>query len=101
MKKDATSAKAADGANVIKQGSVRMRLERLQSTLREKNFPFTYTEEEGCGSVDFEYRGVSYHVWEFCDKEWGAETNVRNMGRHEDVYGDYEGKIIEIVKEWN
>lgn len=78
-----------------------MRLEKLQNLLKEKNFSFTYTEEDGCGSVDFEYRGVAYHVWEFCDKEWGAETNVINMGRHEDVYGDYEKKIIELVKTWN
>ena len=32
-----------------------MRLERVQSLLKEKGFPFTYTEEEGCGSLDFEY----------------------------------------------
>ena len=36
-----------------------MRLERVQSLLKEKGFPFTYTEEEGCGSLDFEYRGVA------------------------------------------
>lgn len=47
-----------------------MRLEKLQQVLREKQFPFSYSEEDGCGSVDFEYRGVAYHVWEFHDGEW-------------------------------
>lgn len=78
-----------------------MRLEKLQQVLREKQFPFSYSEEDGCGSVDFEYRGVAYHVWEFHDGEWGAESNVKNMGRHEDLYGDYEEEIIAIVKQWN
>ena len=35
-----------------------MRLEKIQKVLKEKNFPYTYTEEDGCGSIDFEYRGV-------------------------------------------
>ena len=78
-----------------------MRLERVQSLLKEKGFPFTYTEEEGCGSLDFEYRGVAYHVWEFFDQVWGAETNVRNMGRHEDLFVDYEEEILKLVSKWN
>ena len=33
----------------------------------------------------------AYHVWEFFDDDvWGAETNVKNMGRHEDLFGEYE-----------
>ena len=78
-----------------------MRLEKLQRLLEEKGFPFTYSEEDGCGSIDFEQRGVSDHVWEFCDDVWGAETNVKNMGRHEDLFGDYEQEIIDIVQTWN
>lgn len=78
-----------------------MRLEKLQKLLTKKNFPFVYTEEEDCGSIDFEYRGVSYHVWEFCDQERGVETNVRNMGRHEDLTGAYEEELIEIIEAWN
>ena len=31
-----------------------MRLEKIQKVLKEKNFPYTYTEEDGCGSIDFE-----------------------------------------------
>ena len=50
-----------------------MRLEKIQKVLKEKNFTYTYTEEDGCGSIDFEYRGVVYHVWEFQDQDqWGA-----------------------------
>ena len=79
-----------------------MRLEKLQNLLKEKKFPFTYAEADGCGSVDFEYRGVAYHVWEFQDNgTWGAETNVKPVGRHEDLLGNYEQDIIDLVKDWN
>ena len=78
-----------------------MRLEKLQNLLKEKGFPYTYTEEDQCGSVDFEYRGVAYHVWEVFDEAWGAETNVRNIGKHEDLFGEYEEEILEIVRKWN
>lgn len=79
-----------------------MRLERLQRVLEKKGFPFSYCEEEGCGSVDFEYRGVRYHVWEFHDRgEWGAETNVINMGKHEDITGNYEETVIDMIQKWN
>ena len=42
-----------------------MRLEKLQSYIEEKGWKQEYTEEGGCGSLDFEHRGLSYHVWEF------------------------------------
>ena len=78
-----------------------MRLEKVQKVLKEKGFPFTYMEDDSCGSVNFEYRGVVYHVWEFCeDGIWGAETNVRNIGRHEDISGDYETEIIGLIQSW-
>jgi len=79
-----------------------MRLQKVQDALNKKNITFEYTEEDGCGSIDFEYRGVAYHVWEFFDDDiWGAETNVKNMGRHEDLFGEYEREIIDIVQTWN
>jgi hypothetical protein len=82
-------------------GVIIVRLEKVQKVLKEKGFPFTYVEEDGCGSVNFEYRGVVYHVWEFCeDGIWGAETNVRNIGRHEDISGDYETEIIDLIQKW-
>ena len=32
-----------------------MRLQKLQKVLKEKGFPYTYVEEDGCGSVNFEW----------------------------------------------
>lgn len=61
---------------------------------------YKYTEIDDCGSLDFDYRGVPYHIWEFHDNEWGAETNVRSGGQSEDITGDYEEEIIKIMKAW-
>lgn len=77
-----------------------MRLGKLQQFMGGKNIPFTYTEEGGLGSIDFEYRGLSYHIWEFEDGGYGAESNVKNAGRTEDYSGDYETAIMDIMKDW-
>lgn len=77
-----------------------MRLERLAKYLKDRSLSYKYTEVDGCGSLDFEYRGVGYHVWEFEDNGWGAETNVRNGGQSEDILGDYESEIIQIMENW-
>lgn len=76
-----------------------MRLEKIQGYLRSKGWKYQYTEEDGCGSVDFEYRGINYHVWEFPDGE-GAESNVRDGGRQEEFAGDYEGEILAVIRDW-
>ena len=55
-----------------------MRLEKLQAYLRDKGQEYRYTEEDGCGSIDWEHRGLMYHVWEF--PESCAESNVRIAG---------------------
>ena len=70
------------------------------SYLKEKQWNYEYTEEDGLGSIDFEHRGLSYHIWEFEDGGYGAETNVRTVGRQEDIMGNYEQEIIEILKTW-
>ncbi len=75
-----------------------MRLEKLQAYLRRKGWEYRYTEESGCGSMDWEHRGLMYHVWEF--SEDGAESNVKIAGRMEEYSGDYEEQILEIVKGW-
>lgn len=85
--------------NYKKRGDI-MRLEKLQGYLKSKEWDYTYTEEEGCGSLDFMYRGVGYHVWEFHDGQWGAETNVKRGGKSEDILGDYEEQIIQIMEKW-
>ena len=36
-----------------------MRLEKLQSYIEEKGWKQEYTEEGGCGSLNFEHRGLS------------------------------------------
>ncbi|MDO4521908.1 MAG: kinase [Eubacteriales bacterium] len=78
-----------------------MRLEKIQEFLKEKDWKYTYTEEEGVGSIDFENRGISYHIWEFCEgEEYGAESNVRSGGKQEDFFGDYEEEIISVIKSW-
>ena len=68
-----------------------MRLKKIQEALKTKNIIFTYTEEDNCGSLDFQFRGLRYHIWEFVDGDiWGVETNVYHAGKSEDITGDYE-----------
>ena len=42
-----------------------MRLQKVQDALNKKNIKFEYTEEDGCGSLDFMFRGLKFHVWEY------------------------------------
>ena len=48
-----------------------------------------YPEIDGCGSLDFLFRGLKFHVWEYEDRVWGAETNIYEAGRSQDIEGDY------------
>ncbi len=77
-----------------------MRLLKIQNALKEKQIEFVYTEEDGCGSLDFMFRGLRFHVWEYEDGTWGAETNVFEAGRSQDVEGDYEQIISEEILSW-
>ena len=77
-----------------------MRLEKVQDALKQKKITFEYTEEDGCGSLDFMFRGLSFHVWEYHDGVWGAETNIYAAGRSQDIEGDYEEKISEEILSW-
>ncbi len=80
----------------------KIRLEKVQNYLREHypKDPFTYTEVDGLGSLDFSYRGIAYHIWEYCEDGYGVETNIRDGGRSEDITGDYEEEIIRILDAW-
>ena len=40
-----------------------MHMPEIQSVLNEKNISFSYVEEDNCGSIDFEHRGLRYHIW--------------------------------------
>ncbi len=77
-----------------------MRLQKIQTALQQKKIRFTYIEEDGCGSIDFEFRGLRYHIWEFYDGVWGVDTNVYLAGRSEDVLGDYDTQISELILTW-
>ena len=77
-----------------------MRLQTVQEALKKKNISYVYTEEDGCGSLDFMFRGLSFHVWEYCDGGWGAGTNVFVAGRSEDIEGDYEEIISREILSW-
>ncbi|MCC8046593.1 MAG: kinase [Clostridiales bacterium] len=76
-------------------------LERVRSFIEERGWNYNYSEEDGCGSIDFEYRGIAYHIWEFDDGERGVETNLRHGGRNEDLFGDYEAEILAIMQNWH
>ena len=46
------------------------------------------------------FRGLSFHVWEFDDNGWGAETNVFEAGRSRDIEGNYETIISDEILSW-
>lgn len=77
-----------------------MRLLRVQEALKQKRITYTYSEEDGCGSLDFLFRGLGFHVWEYHDGVWGAETNVFNVGRSQDLEDDYEAVIAQEILSW-
>lgn len=78
-----------------------MRLEKIQKALTAKKIIFTYVKEDGCGSIDFQFRGLRYHIWEFLDDGvWGVETNVYTAGRSEEMLGDYENEISQLILSW-
>ena len=39
-------------------------------------------------------------LWEYEDKVWGAETNVFEAGRSQDIEGDYEEVISKEILSW-
>lgn len=77
-----------------------MRLQKIQDFLAQHSIPFTYREENSCGTIDFLHRGLSYHIWEYPAPDRGAESNIRTAGRMEEFEGDYESRILEILGAW-
>lgn len=78
------------------------RLQQIRAFLDQKKWKYTFFEEEGLGSVNFEARGLSYHIWEFFENgEYGAESNVRTTGRQEDFLENYEEDILAILHTWH
>ena len=65
-----------------------MRLAGIQQFLKEHHLPFQYWEEDDCGSIEFDHRGLHYHIWEF------------PAGRSEEFGDNYEEVILGILKTW-
>lgn len=76
-----------------------MRLTKIQAYMKEKGMKYEYYEENGCGSIEFIHKGLSYHIWEYPEEE-GADSNVRTVGRMDCYTGDYEAQILDILKTW-
>ena len=77
-----------------------MRLNRIQKFLQEHNLPFHYWEEDSCCSIELEYRGLRYHIWEYPEPERGAQSNVGTAGRSEEFDENYEESILGILRTW-
>ena len=77
-----------------------MKLQMVQNALKQKNIKYEYTEEDDCGSLDFMFRGLRFHVGEYHDEVWGAETNIYEAGRSQDIEDDYEKEIAAEILSW-
>ena len=77
-----------------------MKLTALREQLTRKGIAYTYTEEDGCGSIDFIRNGLGYHIWESPPEERGAESNLRTAGRMEAYGENYEEELLAILKSW-
>lgn len=77
-----------------------MRLVKIQEVLKKLGIHYSYWEEDGLGSIDFEHRGLFYHIWEFSDggRPCGVETNIFQTGKSQDIEGDYEKTVADELK---
>ena len=57
-----------------------MKLQMVQNALKQKNIKYEYTEYQ--------------------DEVWGAETNIYEAGRSQDIEGDYEKEISAEILSW-
>ena len=78
-----------------------MHLTKTKAALEEKDIHYTSRMEDDCESIEFLFRGIPYHIWEFHDGDvWGVEANVHNTGRSEDVTGDYDSILAAEIATW-
>lgn len=77
-----------------------MRLSRIQEYMTRRGMQYSYREEDDCGTIEFDHRGLHYHIWEYPAPERGAESNVLSAGRSIEYEGDYEEAILQILKSW-
>ncbi len=77
-----------------------MRLKKICDYMTARGYSFQYFEADGCGTIEFEHRGLHYHIWEYPAPERGAESNVASAGRSTEYTGEYEEAILDILKSW-
>lgn len=77
-----------------------MRLAGICDYLSGHGYKYQYREDDDCGSIEFEHRGLHYHIWEYPAPERGAESNLRSAGRSEEYEGDYEKTLLDILQSW-
>lgn len=77
-----------------------MRLSKICSYLSGNGYKYSYHEEDDCGTIEFEHRGLHYHIWEYPAPERGAESNLVSAGRSVEYEGDYEQTLLDILKSW-
>ena len=77
-----------------------MRLSRIQEYMTRRGMQYSYREEDDCGTIEFDHRGLHYHIWEYPAPERGAQSNVRSAGKSEDFDGNYEEQLLEILETW-
>ena len=53
-----------------------MRLAGIQQFLKERRLPFQYWEDDDCGSIEFDHRGLRYHIWENAYRLNAASHNI-------------------------
>lgn len=76
-----------------------MRLQIVQDALKKKNIKYEYTEIDGCGSLDFLFRGLKFHVWEYEDRVWGQRQIFMKQDAV-DIEGNYEEVIAREILSW-
>lgn len=42
-----------------------MRLSRIQEYMTQRGMRYAYREEDDCGTIEFDHRGLHYHIWEY------------------------------------
>lgn len=62
-----------------------MALDQIKQFIESKGWPYRYTDVAELGSIDFEYLGVNYHVWEFRDEQ--DEAFIRSKIPEEELLG--------------
>ena len=77
-----------------------MRLEKVQEALKTKKIHYEYTEENGCGSIDFMFRGLRFHIWEYEDRVWGGRLRG-NYFRRNPLMAGYAAWDVSITAEGN